>query len=65
MCHIFYRTLQPLSVADKHKFKIGEPGFAVAAAERGKRVIVSLIATLKLVIMILHEWELFYLFVFD
>ena len=30
-----------LSIDDKHKVKIGEPGFPVAAAERGKRVIVS------------------------
>ena len=27
---------------DKHRIKIGEPGFPVAAAERGRRVIVSL-----------------------
>ncbi len=27
---------------DKHRLKVGEPGFPVAAAERGRRVIVSL-----------------------
>ena len=30
-----------LSIDDKHKIKIGEPGFPVAAADRGKQVIVS------------------------
>ena len=30
-----------LSIDDKHKIKIREPGFPVAAAERGKRVIDS------------------------
>ncbi|MCG8626335.1 MAG: hypothetical protein MJE68_30595 [Proteobacteria bacterium] len=27
---------------DKHRLKVGEPGFPVAAAERGRRVTVSL-----------------------
>ncbi|CAI2191491.1 2102_t:CDS:1, partial [Funneliformis geosporum] len=26
---------------DKHRCKVGEPGFPVAAVERGKRVVVS------------------------
>ena len=34
-----------LSIDDKHKIKIGEPGFPVAAADRGKQVIVSRGAT--------------------
>ena len=32
---------------DKHTIKVGEPGFPVAAAERGKRVIVGLNETLQ------------------
>ena len=31
-----------ISLDDKHRIKVGEPGFPVAAAERGKKVIVSL-----------------------
>lgn len=31
-----------ISLDDKHRIKIGEPGFPVAAAERGKKVIVSM-----------------------
>ena len=30
-----------VSLDDKHRVKVGEPGFPVAAAERGRRVIVS------------------------
>ncbi len=30
-----------ISIDDKHRLKVGEPGFPVAAAERGRRVIVS------------------------
>lgn len=29
-----------LSIDDKHRLKVGEPGFPVAAAERGRRVMV-------------------------
>ncbi len=29
-----------ISIDDKHRLKVGEPGFPVAAAERGRRVIV-------------------------
>ena len=36
-----------LSIDDKHKIKTGEPGFPVAAAERGKRVIVSRTASFE------------------
>lgn len=31
-----------ICIDDKHRLKVGEPGFPVAAAERGRRVIVSL-----------------------
>lgn len=31
-----------ICIDDKHKIKVGEPGLPVAAAERGKEVIVSL-----------------------
>ena len=38
-----YRNLSLLlCLDDKHRVKIGEPGYPVAAAERGRRVIVSL-----------------------
>ena len=30
-----------ISLDDKHRIKIGEPGFPVAAAERGKQVLVG------------------------
>ena len=30
-----------VSMDDKHKIKCGEPGYPVAAAERGKRVVVG------------------------
>ena len=30
-----------VSLDDKHRIKIGEPGFPVAAAERGKQVLVG------------------------
>ena len=30
-----------MSIDDKHRLKVGEPGFPVAAAERGRKVIVS------------------------
>jgi len=29
-----------VSIDDKHRLKVGEPGFPVAAAERGRRVMV-------------------------
>ena len=32
-----------ISLDDKHRIKITEPGFPVAAVERGKRVIVSML----------------------
>ena len=32
---------------DKHRIKIGEPGYPVAAAERGRRVNVSMTKTLQ------------------
>jgi len=35
-----------LCIDDKHKIKVGEPGFPVASAERGRQVIVSLTETL-------------------
>ena len=34
-------------IADKHRLKVGEPGFPVAAAECGRRVIVCAGTTLK------------------
>ena len=30
-----------VSVDDKHRCKVGEPGYPVAAAERGRRVLVG------------------------
>ena len=30
-----------VSLDDKHRIKVGEPGFPVAAAERGRRVLVN------------------------
>jgi len=36
-----------LSIDDKYKIKVGEPGLPVAAAERGKQVIVSRDATFE------------------
>ena len=47
ICSLCKRPLQFLSIDDKHKIKIGEPGFPVAAAERGKRVIVSCDSTFQ------------------
>ena len=52
-CAAIFRYLQEYGLAfsdesllvcldDKHRLKIGEPGFPVAAAEKGQRVIVSL-----------------------
>ena len=32
---------QLVSIDDKHKIKVGEPSYPVAAAERGKKVIVG------------------------
>ena len=32
---------------DKHKIKVGEPGFPVAAVERGKRVLVKVGASFE------------------
>ena len=37
-----YRELSTfVCIGDKHRIKIGEPGYPVAAAERGRQVIVS------------------------
>lgn len=36
-----------VSLDDKHRLKIGEPGFPVAAVERGRRVVVSLDNTMQ------------------
>ena len=36
-----------ISVDDKHRLKIGEPGFPVAAVDRGKQVIVSMDSAMK------------------
>lgn len=36
-----------ISIDDKHRLKVGEPGFPVAAAERGRRVIVRSGTTFK------------------
>ena len=30
-----------ISLDDKHRIKVGEPGFPVAVAERGRKVLVS------------------------
>ena len=38
-----------ICVDDKHRLKVGEPGFSVAAAERGREVIVSLRQTFAVV----------------
>ena len=42
-------------VDDKHQIKVGEPGFPVAAAERGQRVRVSCDTTFESGIVILPE----------
>ena len=39
---LFKRQSLLICLDDKHRLKVGEPGFPVAAAERGRRVIVSL-----------------------
>ena len=37
-----YRNLSSfICIDDKHRIKIGEPGYPVAAVERGRQVIVS------------------------
>lgn len=36
-------------IDDKHRIKVGEPGYPVAAVERGKEVIVSTNETLEVV----------------
>lgn len=36
-----------MSLDDKHRIKVGEPGFPVAAAERGRRVLSSRDATFE------------------
>ena len=49
-CAAIFRYLREYSLShnllicldDKHRVKVGEPGYPVAAAERGRRVIVSL-----------------------
>lgn len=43
-CHDYCELL---CIDDKHRAKIGEPGCPVAAAERGRRVIVSRDTTFK------------------
>ena len=40
---------------DKHRCKVGEPGYPVAAVERGRQVIVSKTMLLKLQIMTLQS----------
>ena len=44
---LFKEHCNILTIDDKHKVKIGEPGFPVAAAVRGKRVIVSCNSTFE------------------
>ena len=39
----FWEQCMFISLDDKQRIKITEPGFPVAAAERGKRVIVSML----------------------
>lgn len=42
-CCLKYRAFSTfVCLDDKHRIKVGEPGFPVAAAERGRRVVVSM-----------------------
>ena len=52
-----------LSIDDKHRIKVGEPNFPVAAAERGRRVAVR-INHLRWGIMILLNFRLYPLYAF-
>lgn len=50
-----------VSIDDKHRIKIGEPGFPVAAAERGRRVVVGRDVSFQVGITILRGSVLFLL----
>jgi len=47
-----------VSIDDKHQIKVGEPGYPVAAAEQGRRVLAP---PLRWVTMILPNAVLFHL----
>ena len=50
-----------VSTDDKHRIKVGEPGYLVAAVERGRRVMVKAGTTFELGIMISQSAVLFHL----
>ena len=50
-----------VSLYDKHCIKVGEPGFPVAAVERGRRVLVSRDTIFEFRVMILPLWALYLL----
>ena len=39
---MFHQHCAFLSIDDKHRIKVGEPNFPVAATEQGRRVVVSM-----------------------
>ena len=51
----FKTVTEMVCLDDKHRMKVGEPGYPVAAVEQGRRVIVKREQALKLPIMILQS----------